>query len=107
MLPPLNGESVYAPESEPGRGGPERAISADEFEASFGEEIRQLLNLDTWRVGTDLSREYSRIEREVREAVLKETGFQQRIRKEVFPLLKARKHAAKECRKAQCRPKTD
>jgi hypothetical protein len=69
-------------------------ISADEFRQSFGEDIQRTLDVATWQPG-DLGAEYSRIEREVREAVELEDEIQRRIRAEVFPLLKTRPQAPK------------
>ena len=63
------------------------SISTAEFQASFGEDIRHTLNLDTWRVGADLSQEYTRIETEVREAVDCENAIQKDVRDRVFPVL--------------------
>ena len=74
---------------------PESAISAEEFQASFGEDIRQTLNLETWRVGADMSHEYQRIDREVREAVSREGDLQMQIRSRLFPLLKNHPDAPK------------
>ena len=71
------------------------SISAKEFQESFGEDIRQTLDLNTWRVGSDLSQEYARIEREVREAVERETSLQQKIRSELFPRIENRPNAPK------------
>lgn len=62
-------------------------INPDEFRQSFGEDLRQTLDLDTWSVGEDLGGVYSRIEAEVREAVKKEAELQRRIRTEIFPRL--------------------
>jgi hypothetical protein len=69
-------------------------ITADDFRESFGEDIRQTLDVNTWQPG-DLSEEYSRIEREVRDAVGLEDELQRRIRAEVFPRLKTRPQAPK------------
>ncbi len=54
---------------------------------SFGEELRQVLDVASWRLGGDLAEEYPRIEREVREALAQEDEHQRRIRTEVFPKL--------------------
>jgi len=70
-------------------------INADEFERSFGENIHRTLDLSTWRIGSDLSGEYSRIEREVFEAVRHETSLEKRIRDEIFPRLSNRDNAPK------------
>lgn len=65
--------------------GPE---SAPEFRESFGEDLRQVLDVDTWKLGGDLAAEYSRIEREVREALAQEGEHHRRIRTEIFPKLR-------------------
>jgi hypothetical protein len=70
-------------------------ITADDFRESFGEDLQQTLDVNTWQPG-DLGEEYSRIEREVREAVELEDELQRRIRAEVFPLLRTRPQAPKE-----------
>ncbi len=84
------------PPAEPGRSD-EVVISAEDFQKSFGEDIRQILDVHTWQSGSDLSQEYSRIEREVREAVQHEDKLHTEIRARVFPRLKmgpkAPKHA--------------
>lgn len=69
-------------------------ITADDFRQSFGEDLQSTLDVDTWLPG-DLSQEYSRIEREVREAVDQENELQRRIREEVFPLIETRPNAPK------------
>src|SRR5262245_10770806 len=69
-------------------------ISADDFRASFGEDLQRTLDIRTWVPG-DLSQEYSRIEQEVREAVQLESQLQRNIRKEIFPLLKTAPRAPK------------
>jgi hypothetical protein len=70
------------------------AISADDFRASFSEDLQRTLDIRTWVPG-DLNQEYSRIEEEVREAVRLETDLQRTIRKEIFPLLKNAPRAPK------------
>jgi hypothetical protein len=69
-------------------------VTADDFRESFGEDLQRTLDVDTWLPG-DLGEEYSRIEREVREAVEQEDELQRRIRADVFPLLKTRLKAPK------------
>jgi hypothetical protein len=61
-------------------------ISAADFREGFGDELQRVLDLETWWPG-DLTREYRRIEREVREAVHLEDALQGRIRARIFPLL--------------------
>jgi hypothetical protein len=70
-------------------------ISAEDFRESFGEDIQRTLDVNTWEPG-DLSEAYSRIEREVREAVELEGELQRRIRTELFPLLGTRAQAPRE-----------
>lgn len=70
--------------------------TAEQFQASFGEELRQVLDVTTWGVGADLSREFGRIEREIREAVEHETDYQRQIRDVVFPRLAARQEAPRD-----------
>jgi hypothetical protein len=65
-------------------------VTAEDFRACFGEDLRRALDLETWSAGRDLSEEYGRIEREVREAVRQEDVLQQRIRTQVFPRLATR-----------------
>jgi hypothetical protein len=65
---------------------PEPATAAD-FRAGFGEELHQVLDVNTWRLGIDLAQEYPRHAREVREAVEQEDEIHRRIRTEVFPKL--------------------
>jgi hypothetical protein len=66
------------------------ALTADDYMAAHGEKLSQTLDLDTWRPGADLVEMYTRLEKEVAEAVRKETEYQKLIRKEVFPLLRTR-----------------
>jgi hypothetical protein len=66
---------------------PEQAtISSADYRRSFGEELQRVLDIDTWLPG-DLTAEYERIEREVRDAVGDERMHQKRIRSRIFPLL--------------------
>src|SRR5713226_8469164 len=69
----------------PGR--PEPAPDGRDFRASFGEDLRDVLDVDTWQPGGELVREFQRIEREVREAVRQEDDLQRRIRADLFPRL--------------------
>lgn len=62
-------------------------LSADEFRASFGEDLGRILDLGTWRTDVDLTDEYRRIETEVRLAVEKEGEYQRHIRRDIFPRL--------------------
>src|SRR5262245_9303673 len=57
------------------------------FRESFGENLSQVLDVNAWRAGWDLAREYPRIEREVREAVEQESAHQRWAREYLFPKL--------------------
>lgn len=65
------------------------AVSADEFQAGFGEPLTKTLDLETWTTGEDLASIYGRIEAEVRDAVAQEDQVRGKIRRRVFPLLGA------------------
>lgn len=65
------------------------------FVETFGEELRQILDINSWRPGVDLSQEYDRIEREVREAVEQEEDWQRDIRERVLPRLEWAENAPK------------
>jgi hypothetical protein len=84
-------------------GNSDLSISAEHFQENFGEDIRQTLDLNTWRVGSDLNQEYSRIEREVREAVERENVLQKKIRDRVFPCLIQRPNAPKNAGKHEAK----
>ncbi|MBI2807308.1 MAG: hypothetical protein HYX68_20185 [Planctomycetes bacterium] len=95
VLPSKNGDLNGRSEPTSTSSGSSPLITAGSFYDSFGEDIRDVLDLATWRIGADMSREYSRIEREVREAVVTESSFQTKVRAKVFPRLKARDNAPK------------
>ena len=63
------------------------APSTADFRESFGEDLRDVLDVGTWQAGWDLAQEYPRIEAQVREALEEEDHHQRRIRTEVFPKL--------------------
>lgn len=94
-LEPVRGRSPEADGAE----GPEPLIAdlapltADEYTAAHGEALSETLDLSTWQPGADLSEMYARLEREVGEAVRKESEYQQQIRGSVFPLLRTRQGA--------------
>ena len=83
-----------SPDPDYGAPGGDRAANQVRAEQSFGEDLQRTLDVNTWLPG-DLSREYSRIEREVREAVDLENELQQRIRDEVFPIIGTRQGAGR------------
>src|SRR5438128_11371344 len=80
---PFVEQPVPAPTEQP-------ALSRDEFEAAHGERLSEALDLGTWTPGADLAAMYARLEREVAEAVRKETEYQRLIRANVFPRLRSR-----------------
>jgi len=62
-------------------------LSAEAFATSFGEPLASTLDLDTWRQGVDLVREYARIDREIAEAVEFETEQHDQVREQVISRL--------------------
>jgi hypothetical protein len=62
-------------------------VTEREFRQSFGEDLSQVLDVATWHTGRDLTQEYPRIEREVKESVEREGAMQRRIRADLFPKL--------------------
>lgn len=74
------------------QGAPDQlvAVDAKEFEAAFGESLRSALDLSTWLPGEDLASLYGRLEQEIHEAVRQEQRIRERVRDNVFPLLRTR-----------------
>jgi hypothetical protein len=68
-------------------------VDEHRFREGFREDIANVLDLRTWRTGRDLTLEYDRIEREVKDAVACETEHQDWTRTEVFPKLFQRQGA--------------
>ena len=62
-------------------------VSVSDFRQSFGEDLRDVLDIGTWRTGRDLTQEFPRIEREVKESIECERQLQARTRTEIFPKL--------------------
>jgi hypothetical protein len=67
---------------------PSPEVRSLDFEAAFGEELSQTLDLDTWMLGEDIMSAYGRLEQEVAEALAKESGYRQKIREVVFSRLR-------------------
>jgi hypothetical protein len=63
-------------------------VTARDFRDSFGEELLQALDVNSWQTEWDVAREYSRIEGEVREALRSESEAQRHTRSRIFPLLR-------------------
>jgi len=80
-------------QAQPGRLEPPEVISADTFEASYGEPLEQTLNLETWERGENLDRMFERLDREIGQALVQENELCRRIRQLVFPLIATRPNA--------------
>lgn len=100
---PANGATLPA-DSRPLRQLTLGDATAEQFHASFGEELRQVLDVTQWGVGPDLGREFARIEREIRDAVARETDYQKQLRDVVFPRLQERPVAPKDAGVHQATP---
>jgi hypothetical protein len=88
MTRPTNEPASALPAKPPQPARPDsEPCGSREFRENFGEELRQVLDVGSWRLGGDLAQEYPRIEREVREALAREDEYQRRIRTEFFPKL--------------------
>jgi hypothetical protein len=68
-------------------------VGTDEYNSAFDESLARTLDLDTWDLGENLPNLYSRLEREIEEAVEQEDRVRNRIRDEVFPRLRTRPNA--------------
>ena len=61
------------------------AVSTRAFEQQFDESILDAINIDKWRLGSDVDAEFRRIKHEIREADRYETANERQIREEFFP----------------------
>jgi len=66
------------------------AIGIKEFESAYGEPLTNTLDLDTWQPGENLAALYGRLEEEIHEAVKQEKRIRERVRENIFPLLRTR-----------------
>jgi hypothetical protein len=57
----------------------------NEFESAYGESLRSILDVESWRTGEDLGAMYERIASEVEAAVAQEVRLHDPIRQRVFP----------------------
>lgn len=73
-------------------------LTAGDFRAGFGEDLLRWLDVASWETGWDLTREYARIEREVGDALRKETEVQRHTRQHLFPRLFQRGGGVFSCR---------
>src|SRR5579884_3504944 len=62
----------------------EDELPPEEFEAEFGERLRDVLDLDTWKAGADLEELYGRLESEIADAVAQEDRQRETIREQVL-----------------------
>lgn len=67
---------------------PPPEITTEGFVATFGEELRRTLDVDTWTAGEDLATLYQRTEEEIRAAVATEDRVLRQIRAVIFPRLR-------------------
>lgn len=81
--------ATFHPRSDAGPLPVSRAAgaTADAYAQSFGESLRETLDLKTWHHGVDLVREYARIETEIAQAVEFEGEHEEQIRDYVFSKL--------------------
>jgi hypothetical protein len=78
-------DNGYANDAEPpGTPGPDPELPPAEFEAEFGESLRTVLDLDSWKAGADLEELYGRLEDEIAGAIDQEDRLRDSIRDRVF-----------------------
>jgi hypothetical protein len=87
---PPDGTGTTAP---PGPLTPPEEVSAEDFEASYGEPFERTLNLDTWEHGENLDRMFARLDQEISEALAQEDNLYKQIREVVFPQIAQRPDA--------------
>src|ERR671924_1070604 len=63
---------------------PSDDLPPDEFKAQFNEELRDVLDLDTWKAGADLEELYGRLESEIAQTVAQEDRQRETIREQVL-----------------------
>jgi hypothetical protein len=68
-------------------------VDAGMFREDFGEELTDILDIGSWRTGSDPDEEFRRMEREVLLAVEGESDAQTYIRREIHPLIAEASHA--------------
>jgi hypothetical protein len=79
--------------AQPGPLIPPDEVSAEDFEASYGEALKRTLDLETWERGENLDRLFERLDREISEALVREDEIYKQIRDVVFPQITQRRHA--------------
>lgn len=71
------------------------SLGPDSFGQAFGERLTDLLDVETWRSGEDLTAFYERLSAEVAEAVRQEARVLEPLRNQVIPRLALRRGAPK------------
>jgi hypothetical protein len=73
-------------------GDPDGVPPADDFTARYGESLYDVLDVERWHTGADLSAIYERIATEVETAVSQEQRLHDPIRQRVFPQIRRWQH---------------
>ncbi len=73
----------------------QQETTPNEVHAKFGEPLENILDLSTWQQGDDLSESYTRLEKEIQEAVEQEERVGGEVRRRVLPLIYNRPNAPK------------
>src|SRR5437879_2708304 len=68
---------------------PGTATTGLAFREAFGESLRSVLDLESWRSGEDLEAVHARIAAEVEAAVRQELRLHDPLRRQIFPRLRA------------------
>jgi hypothetical protein len=79
--------------AQPGPLSPPEEVSAEDFEASYGERLERTLNLDTWERGENLDRMFARLDEEISEALDREDELCRQIQRMIFPQIAERPNA--------------
>jgi hypothetical protein len=79
---PHGDESLPIPDHP--AGGADVEVAPAEFESEFGEQLRDVLDLESWRPGADLEELYGRLDSEVAQAISQEDRIRDSIRSKVF-----------------------
>ncbi len=69
--------------------------TTNEIRARLGEPLENILDLATWQLGDDLSEAYTRLEKEIKEAVEQEERVGGEVRRRILPLIYNRPNAPK------------
>ncbi len=82
---------MSADESEESFGSPEQnddfRMNGTEFQAAYGENLEDILDLDTWPLGEAVADVYVRLQNEVKSALGQEHRIHRRIREDLYPVV--------------------